>query len=923
MKKTLLLSLAAMGLMSSMDANAEYRKWDFNWSAATEAQVKAADDWTNDEKGDGSSNVVPDDACVWNVGANVAAVCDAEGNLLAGGTVIAETQGLHFTALGAKKVAIAFDYTVTTDANKWGPYNGPRYLWLNGKTTAVHFTIPAVEPGTVIKMGIESHKPSDARGIDLYVGGTKLAWTSEQTGYPTTYDEYTWVTPDGDAPVDVDVQPSNGTHIYFIEVGEDNGSQMEDINIAYLYDATYNGAKDADKNPVGYLANGGLDMDPVYASLTSYNVTPIDYSSVGLSSDELNDSLLTFDLVVASEAVSSGNALAKGLVNIVNKVPMLNLKSFMYKKGVWTWGAGVNPSPKANTLIVAEDYLEDPLFADITLDENGAVQIFKTSADETPNGNMLQGYTVTEGSLIDGDAVIATAGGANAIHVHGTKNQYMLIPLSSDNLIANDDYNLTDEALILVDNAVKILAATKSKVQNAAQPIVSQTPADGSTYVEITCTTPGSVIYYTIDGTEPTTASPVYSEGFTVTEDGLVVKAFAIAHGYNDSNVTTATISVLSQAEAPVLSVENAEGMTTLTLTAAEGTLAYFSFNGVTAKTSAQTYTEPVVIREPATITYFAEGEGKLTSAIQSQEITVGGIPVVKDTVAHFTANEEEWFSNAVIKNFAMEEQELPTSNWAAKAAYYWGKSAWSYYSEEVDHTEPVVDEEGNPVLDMNGNDSIRTVYKPNPEAVKYVYSNVDTQWRLRSQGQVLTGETNVAASMAVGNGNTGYYAETAADLIGEPSKGKMTFGGKGSGEPYTASIESTVKFQPPFDVVTYLTNGGTGEPCLMLQTSVDGENWVDVAQLSNATTQRYYKKDRNHVEGTEELYVRVAQTAGASKGQLYDIYVITTEGSTGIEQIADDQRQDTRSYDLFGREQKSVVAGKLFIQNGKKMIVK
>jgi len=919
--------MAAVTLMSVMDANAEYRKWDFNWSSATEAQVKAATaDWTNDEKGDGSSNVVPNSACVWNVGANLAAVCDAEGNLMAGGKVIAETEGLHFTALAAKKVAIAFDYNVTTDANKWGPYNGARYLWLNGKTTAVHFTIPQVEPGTPIKIGCESHKPSDARGVDIYVGGVKQAWTSEQSGYPTTYEEYTWVTPEGDAPVDVDVQPSNGTHLYFIEVGEDTGSETKEINIAYLYDSSYNGAKDADKNPCGWLANGGLDEDPVYAALGTYNVTAIDYNGQALTSAELNDSLLKFDVVVAGEAVSSGNALAKGLVEIVNKVPMLNLKSFMYKKGVWSWGAGVNPSPKATTLTVPEDYLDDPLFADLEMlftdngCNDGILPLFEVEDVDAINGNLIQGYSATA-DLIANDEVLAKVGDNLAIHRHGTKNQYLLIPVSSDNMNKANGNLYT-----LIDNAVKVLAATKSKVQNAAAPVVAQQAANGMTTITLTCTAAGSTIYYTLDGTDPTTASAVYAEPITITTDSTVVKAFAIAHGYNDSGVTTAVVRVMSQAAAPAVSVENLEGQAIITLTPAEGTLAYFSFNGVTKTAEAQTYTEPIVIREPATLTYFAGGAGKINSELQSQEITVGGIPAVKDTLAHFTSNEEDWFTNAIIKDAEGVDQELPTTNWAAKAAYYWGKSAWNYYGTEIEKEEVVADSLGVTIkskLDPE-QDSIKVTYKVDPASVKYVYSATDTQWRLRSQGQVLTGECNVAPSYAVGNGATGYYAEEATDLIGLPSKGKMTFGGKGSGEPYSASVESLVKFQGPFDVVTYCTMGGTSPATMVIQTSADGETWATQDTLPMPATQRYYKKFRSHIEATDEVYVRVAHIAGSNKAQLYDIIVIATEGMTGIETIvAEAAPADNRSYDLFGRQLQSPVRGQLFIQGGKKAILR
>ena len=907
--------MATAALMSATQANAEFRKWDFsNWSAATQSAIEADALWTGDEKGNGTVF----EGCYWYKAGSLAEATDAEGNLLANSIVISEMQGLKVTTWGSGWAAIGTDYQVTKDANAWGPYNGPQYLWLANK--GLRIVIPAVERGTEIRIGLESHKPSDARGVDLYVGDQKVEWTTEQAGYPTTYDDYAWTIPaDGEEDVvDVEIRPSNGCHLYYIEVGEDTGSDVNDINIAYLYDSSYNGAKDADKNPCGWLANGGLDADPVYAALQTYNVTAIDYNGQSLTSAELNDSLLKFDVVVAGECVSSSNALAKGLVEIVNKVPMLNLKSFMYKKGVWGWGAGQNPSPKSGFVTVAEDYLDDALFADLEIEDDGTLRLFES--DEAENGNLVQGYTANADALIADDEVLATTGeNINAIHRHGQKNQYLLIPLSSDNM---------DQAhgnlYVIVDNAVRILAATKSKVQNAAAPVIAQAAADGVTTVSITCTTSGATIYFTTDGTEPSLASAVYAEPFQVTEDGLVVKAFATAHGYNDSNVSTATIVVKGQAAAPAIAIEGLEGMTVITLTPAEGTNAYYSFNGITTVSGSSLYLEPIVVTEPATLTYFAASDVALPSELLTAQITVGGIPAAKDTVAHFTANEEAWFANVILRDYQMEEQPLPESNWAAKAAYYWGKSAWSYFSDEVDHTEAVLDEEGNPVLDINGQDSIKTVYKPDPTAVRYVYSTVDPQWRLRSQGQLFTGETNVAATYTIGGPDlVGYYAESAQDLIGQPSKGKMTFGGKGSGEPYSACIESTEAFQAPFDIVTYTTNGGGSPYDVEIQTSADGETWTAVGKLPVAETQRYYKKGRVHVDGTDALYVRVTQVGGSTKAQLYDILIVTTEGTTGIEQIQSDNRPaSTTQYDLFGRALNTPVRGQLIIQSGHKVIV-
>lgn len=80
----------------------------------------------------------------------------------------------------------------------------------------------------------------------------------------------------------------------------------------------------------------------------------------------------------------------------------------------------------------------------------------------------------------------------------------------------------------------------------AKAPTVS--PADGAkifcaTQVVLTCATPGAVIRYTLDGSDPTLQSPRYTEPFEVLGERVTVKAIAFARNMNPSEVTTATFT--------------------------------------------------------------------------------------------------------------------------------------------------------------------------------------------------------------------------------------------------------------------------------------------------------------------------------------------------------------------------------------------
>ena len=78
----------------------------------------------------------------------------------------------------------------------------------------------------------------------------------------------------------------------------------------------------------------------------------------------------------------------------------------------------------------------------------------------------------------------------------------------------------------------------------AASPVISPSggeykKANGPLTVKITCDTPNAAIYYTTDGSDPTTASPKYTGPFQIT-DSAIVKARALAPPAMPSGIVTA-----------------------------------------------------------------------------------------------------------------------------------------------------------------------------------------------------------------------------------------------------------------------------------------------------------------------------------------------------------------------------------------------
>ena len=157
----------------------------------------------------------------------------------------------------------------------------------------------------------------------------------------------------------------------------------------------------------------------------------------------------------------------------------------------------------------------------------------------------------------------------------------------------------------------------------------------GGTYtstqsVAITDATAGAVIYYTINGTTPTTASTKYTAPFTVSATETV-GAMAIAPGHTESAVVTEKYTINEkQAAPPVFSPAVGTYTTTETISISDttpGAVIYYTTNG-TAPTSASTkYTAPVAITQTTDFQAIAIATGYVNSAVAKANYVLIGWP--------------------------------------------------------------------------------------------------------------------------------------------------------------------------------------------------------------------------------------------------------------------------------------------------------
>ncbi|MDE5839991.1 MAG: chitobiase/beta-hexosaminidase C-terminal domain-containing protein, partial [Muribaculaceae bacterium] len=192
--------------------------WDFtDWSEATVANLMAKTNWSDIESASSSEPTeISKDNCFWQVSAK-----DVNENkyVIANGKVIEELEGLVYTNTNDRSLAIALNYPEADTKKDFGPYHGPAYLWL-GSNKKNYFIIPGVPAGATIKMGVESHKITDPRGVELSIAGEKLnAPNGSAVEVPTTYTEQEWYVPaTAAASNDVQIYNTNGCHIYYITV---------------------------------------------------------------------------------------------------------------------------------------------------------------------------------------------------------------------------------------------------------------------------------------------------------------------------------------------------------------------------------------------------------------------------------------------------------------------------------------------------------------------------------------------------------------------------------------------------------------------------------------------------------------------------------------------------------------------------------
>lgn len=881
MKK--LFTLTLLAVLVSLGANAQglRKTWDFRngFSQKTVNALKADQEefgdskyWRNYE----SDASKADSKHFWNASADFKnadkMACTHNGEVE---KVIEELDGLKFTSsTNAKKVVITYDESQSENAsspNGVYPF-GKSFIWINGKNETIEFQANC---GQQIRIGIESHKNTEARGISLATSTGSLTLESGEP-VPMFFNECVWTLNGDESEVaNLTIKTTNGCHIYYIIVGEGDDPNANKTKVAYLTEGN-DGTSEA-----AYQAIAADDQ----LSVTVTDLT-----------EKINrgaDFYSKFDAIVVGPSVNDGAGEVK---NLIAFYPILNLNAKLYD----TWGYGTVTDFSQG--IAKINNLKSDLFTGFeentdyyTEGEGEEVINFFSISDNAFTGVKLGEFFANDEKLATdfADETIV------AIHTHNLyHNAYIFIPAEA----------ASNASKVLV-NAIEALKSSKSEIVQTSAPKITLEYKNLNTNISMAMAAsnlPKPHIYYTLDGSNPTEASTEYTEMLNVTAP-CTVKAVAIAEGYLLSEVTSKEVGIFTQPATPVIAQSNESGSTTVTLTCeTEDVDIWYNYLESNDTTQSMKYTEPFVLKAPATVTAFSVAAGQVFSELATQRVVVKDAVVRRDVIGHFDANTDEWGVNA--------------SGSTGSTVYHfsWGKNAASIYDTTQDPISTNVDPE-------TGDET--PVYPEKP--YEYWIPSEESEWELKSKGQVLIYQT-MTAGKDVGN-DAGYNPETTGDIIDYApiTKQDIQFGGKVSGEPYTGAIQSRKKFQGPFNLVSYVGTAAGGENVgrMVFQVSTDSVTWENVGDImATSTVKRLWKGYERSYEGTDEVYVRIVQEGGGSSVQIYDIYVLNTGESsvalkaqfdeeyanyTGIEAITEKYVKMTKGiYNLNGIRQSSLKRG-------------
>lgn len=836
MKKIITLCLA-LSAAFALDADAQWRKtWDFTqgYSEETKANLIADTEYWKPNRFADDEKKIPTG---W------ADIKKMSGELKANGVVIEELRGLSFSNDGLSNTG--GNYLLDPTSIRMSRANNIVYLpKLTGGQTVTFIAKSANSTKTdrgfaAVNEDSVLYEKGPAGGLCL--GGE----VEDPEGIRAEDGTYTlvWrVRADITDSIEVAIKIlGGGCDIKKIYIDEGDQAVETVPSIALIFDSTDEGWAANFEDEGGSITSS---FEFLQQRIGDFRRVDIDASKDVSAVDA--DSLKSFDLVVVTPYLKADAPILQQVKGAIAFTPVLNLTPEYYT----AWGYGSPVASASGNVVVKGRAVNSPIFASTDpgipshIAEDGTLTLF--------DGSTAIGYSAPAGSYFAADSVLAyTVEGSPAIHMHNmTRNAYLLMPYA-------DPIGVLENSADILPNAMETLIATKRDQANTGRPLVSQEYHHLFTTVTLTPSTSGAAIYYTTDGSTPTTESTLYTEPFDISQQGVTVKAVSLGDGFLLSDVVEQPISIYELATAPTFSVAQESGKSTVTIIPAqEGDVVYYNITGSADPTRSSVYTTPIVLTKHATITAFTADKadlGQLQSELVEQFVEVQDEKVRLDVIAHFDANRDQWSPDG------------------ASTHYYVGRNGYAYYTEEF--LDP--DGDGQPEEDESGN----PIFLPKDSVWTY---NPMNGWQIKTHGQPIIYQSLGIADLVGDPGN--YNPASALDADGGCTANCVQFATNNNTnlasvkDPASASLETTVKYQGPFDIVAYL--GGNDSARVEVFVSTDTlvqANWQKVGEVYTPNlgdkNGRTWQKNLISYEGTDEVFVKLAALDNATI-RVFDVYL-------------------------------------------------
>jgi hypothetical protein len=246
-----------------------------------------------------------------------------------------------------------------------------------------------------------------------------------------------------------------------------------------------------------------------------------------------------------------------------------------------------------------------------------------TSTVATPTFSLASGTYITAQSVTLSDS---TPGAAIYYTINGTTPTTSSTRYTGPITVGSTE---TLQAIAVATGSTNsaVAAATYTIAPPVATPTFSPAAGTYSTAQSVTLSdaTSGATIYYTTNGTAPTTSSTQYAGPITVSATETL-EAIAVASGDTNSAIASAAYTITSTVAAPTFSPAAGTYSTAQSVTLSDGTSGatiYYTTNGSAPTTSSTKYTGPITVSTTETLQAIAVATGDTNSTVASAAYTI------------------------------------------------------------------------------------------------------------------------------------------------------------------------------------------------------------------------------------------------------------------------------------------------------------